>query len=398
MLAPRPAVERPPAQPGASPRIRVFLVDDSAVVRGFVTRLLGSATDIEIVGTASDGESAIRQLQGKTVDVVILDVEMPVLDGLSALPRILAISKPAPKVVMASTLTKRGASVSIQALVRGAADYVPKPTSMAPDGVGTFGRDLLERIRAWGSMAQRERAAVRPPAAVRPFAAAQPPRPASARPAAPAPAQPASHSPGRPIAGLPVGFRPEALAIGCSTGGPQALMRLFTSLRGRRLGPIFVTQHMPPTFTAMFAEQLARASDRQCRECVDLETAEPDRIYLAPGDFHMIAEGRPGAVKLRRTQTPPENFCRPSVDPMLKSLAAIYRDRLLTVILTGMGHDGLGGCRVVTADGGVVLAQDEASSVVWGMPGAVAQAGLARELGDIDQIAARIAQLFGSQS
>ena len=153
---------------------------------------------------------------------------------------------------------------------------------------------------------------------------------------------------------------------------------------------------LPISFTALFADQLGRISERPCHEAVEGETVLDGNIYLAPGDWHLVAEGRTGAVRLRRTQTPPENYCRPSVDPMFRSLAAIYGDRLLALVLTGMGHDGCAGARAVVDRGGLVLAQDEASSVVWGMPGAVAQAGLARETLDLDALAGRVAQLFGS--
>ncbi len=394
MLAQRPNTPplRPPTAVAESTRIRVFVVDDSAVVRGFVTRLLAREPDLEVVGTASDGASAIERLAHERVDVVILDVEMPVLDGLSALPRILATAKPAPKVVMASTLTHRGAAISIQALVKGAADYVPKPTSLGGDGAAAFGRDLLQRVRVWGALAVRERSAR---TATAPTRAAARPQPAVAT--APSLRRP-TVTLRPPASGVPAGFRPDALAIGCSTGGPQALLRLFSALKGRPLGPIFVTQHMPPTFTALFAEQLGRASGRTCHEAVDGEVVHRDTVYLAPGDWHMVAEAKGGVVRMRRLQTPPENYCRPSVDPMLRSLAPIYRDRLLVMILTGMGHDGLEGVRAATAAGGVALAQDEASSVVWGMPGAVAQAGLAKEILDVDQLGARVLQLFRSAS
>lgn len=395
MLASRPAAPARAPTIGALERdpIRVFVVDDSSVVRSFVTRLLEAEPDIEVVGTAGDGETAVRKLKDTAVHVVILDVEMPVLDGLAALPQILASGRTAPKVVMASTLTHRGAAISMQALVKGASDYVPKPTSMGSDGAATFGRDLLQKIRAWGSLAVRER---RPAPSLTARTEVAPLfRPVTS--AAPATSTPPALRPRAAVAPLRA-LAPEALAIGCSTGGPQALLKLFTALRGRPLGPIFVTQHMPPTFTAMFAEQLARASGRVCHEVVDDEPAVPGVIHLAPGDWHMVVEQRRGTVRVRRTQSAPENYCRPSVDPMFRSLAAIYKDRLLALILTGMGHDGLDGSRVVTQRGGLVLAQDEASSVVWGMPGAVSQAGLASEQLPIEQLAERVTQLFGSMS
>jgi len=378
-MPPHPAAAaRPPSGPTApATALRVFVVDDSSVVRAFVTKALARGRDLTVVGTAADGAAAVRQLEGLEVDVVVLDVEMPVRDGLDALPDILTAPLRPPKVVMASTLTRRGASISIQALVRGAADYVAKPTSLGAGGAEAFATLLVDKVRAWGIKVRQERERCSP------------------RPAAHPLAPPVTPPPPRPLARI---ARPDALAIGCSTGGPQALMRLFTQLRGRRLGPVFVTQHMPPTFTALFAEQLGRISERPCHEAVDGETVLAGNIYLAPGDWHLVAEGRAGAVRLRRTRTPPENYCRPSVDPMFRALAAIYGERLLALVLTGMGHDGRAGARAIAETGGTVLAQDEASSVVWGMPGAVAQAGLARETLDLDALAGRVAQLFGGAS
>jgi two-component system chemotaxis response regulator CheB len=379
MLPPSPAAAgAPPDRTAPTARIRAFVVDDSSVVRAFVTKALEAAPDVTVVGTAEDGARAIRKLDGLDVDVVVLDVEMPILDGLSALPDILKAPAQPPKVVMASTLTRRGASISIQALVKGAADYVPKPTSLGADGAEEFSRVLLASVRAWGAKVRQERER------------------ASARRPAPAAATATAAAPPRKPSLLAHVRRPEALAVGCSTGGPQALLRLFANLRGQRLGPVFVTQHMPPTFTTLFADQLGRISGRPCHEAVDGETVLDGNIYLAPGDWHMVAEGQPGAVRLRRLQTPPENWCRPSVDPMFRALAKIYGDRLLALVLTGMGHDGCAGARLVAEKGGTVLAQDEASSVVWGMPGAVTQAGIAREALDLDALAGRVGQLFGS--
>ncbi|MEO1090098.1 MAG: chemotaxis-specific protein-glutamate methyltransferase CheB [Pseudomonadota bacterium] len=369
MTTPLLSPPRSESKPRPADPIRVLVVDDSAVVRAFVTRRLGAEPDVEVVGTARDGAAAIDAVAANPVDVVVLDVEMPVLDGLAALPRILAAQKPPPKVVMASTLTHRGASVSIQALVRGAADYLPKPTSLHAAAADQFGDALVERIKVWGRLRARG-------PATRPAVAKRPP---------PAP-PPASRLPR---------VAPQALAIGCSTGGPQALLALFDRLRGRQIGPIFVTQHMPPTFTTLFAEQLARASGRPCREATDGERVVADGVYLAPGDWHLIVDGAPASARLRTVQTPPVNYCRPAVDPMLLSLVRVYGKGLLTLILTGMGQDGLEGCRAVAGAGGTVLVQDEATSVVWGMPGAVARAGLAREVLEVEGLADRVSQAFG---
>jgi two-component system chemotaxis response regulator CheB len=187
---------------------------------------------------------------------------------------------------------------------------------------------------------------------------------------------------------------PEVVAIGSSTGGPQALFKVLGQLKGALRQPIFITQHMPATFTTILAEHVARASGYPTAEGVDGEAVQGGRIYVAPGDFHMVVEAKDRGEKVvRLTKAPPENFCRPSVDPMLRSLAAVYGARVLTLILTGMGHDGLNGGRAVVAAGGTVVAQDEATSIVWGMPGAVATAGLCSAVLALDEIAPSIAKL-----
>lgn len=346
---------------------RVMIVDDSAVIRGILVRTLESEPDIVVANTASNGEQAVRLLGQTPVDVVVLDIEMPVLDGLGALPRLLAIDRNL-KVVMASTLTQRNAEISLKALELGAADYIPKPTATREISTGAdFKHELVNKVRSLGAAYRR--------------AAALPDWDSSSVPAAPAPRTPT-------LALRPYRVRPiEALAIGSSTGGPQALIKLFKALKSFA-GPVLVTQHMPPTFTAILADNIARASGRPCAEAKDGEPVVAGRIYVAPGNFHMMAVRDADAVRIRLTQDPPENFCRPSVDPMLRSMVEVWGSSLLTVILTGMGHDGLDGCRAVVAAGGIVVAQDEASSVVWGMPGAVANDGLCSVVKPIEDLVA----------
>ncbi|MGE6942348.1 chemotaxis-specific protein-glutamate methyltransferase CheB [Brevundimonas sp. NPDC029107] len=331
----------------------MMIVDDSAVVRGVLRRLLEAETGVAVVAAASNGEMALKALAQQAADVVLLDIEMPIMDGLATLRRI-AIDHPAVKVIMVSTLTRRNAEISLEALRLGAADYVTKPEA----GIATaaeFGRDLVARIRALA--APRRRAASEVPAA--------------------APAV-------RPRSRPPL---VRALGVGASTGGPPALLKLFRALAGGAgRQPILVTQHMPATFTALLAEQIERAAGRPCAEGKDGESVLPGRIYVAPGGWHMRVENRPISPVIRLDQEAPEHFCRPAVDPMLRSLASVYGEGALAVVLTGMGADGAAGCAAVARAGGRFIAQDQATSAVWGMPAAAAATGLAEAvlpLGDI---------------
>ncbi|MCW0180687.1 MAG: chemotaxis response regulator protein-glutamate methylesterase [Zavarzinia sp.] len=366
----------PEGKAGDTSPLRVMIVDDSAVIRGMVARWLGAEADIEIVSTAPNGAMAIRLVARAAPDVIILDVEMPEMDGLTALPEILRLAGNA-KVLMSSTLTRSGAEISMKALTLGAADYLTKPSSTREAGtVDIFRRELVEKVRALGASVRRQRLRTRPEAVPVAIAEARParvPPPISLR-----------------AAGL---VRPQVLAIGSSTGGPQALSTLLGPLASRLDVPILITQHMPATFTAIMAEHLAKATGVAAAEARDGETLEGRRIYVAPGGFHMIVERQGTSRVLRLSNAPPENFCRPSVDPMLRSVATVYGAASLVVILTGMGQDGLNGCRVIVDAGGTVIAQDEASSVVWGMPGAVTGAGLCSAvlpLGEIGTAAERM--------
>lgn len=343
--------------------IRVMIVDDSAVIRGLVTRLLESDPDIRVVSSVGDGKMAVAALARTTVDVVVLDVEMPVMDGLTALPLMLAAA-PGIKIIMASTLTTRNADISLRAMQAGAVDYVPKPTATREiHGADDFRRDLIGKIKVWA----RHR--------LRGANAAAPQRNA-AREILPG----ASAAGGSKIAlrQMPASFRPDVIAIGSSTGGPQALFEVMAHLKADGLPqPILLTQHMPPTFTAILAEHISRQCGVKAAEAKDGEPVVSGRCYVAPGDFHMIVEKQGAGRVIRLNKEPQENFCRPSVDPMMRSVVRAFGGRgVLAVILTGMGQDGLRGCREVATAEGVVVAQDEATSVVWGMPGAVASAGL----------------------
>ncbi len=337
-----------------------MLVDDSAVIRGLIARMIEGEPGLRIAASVGNGQMAVDRLKAHPVDVIILDIEMPVMDGLTAIPKLLEI-KPDVKIIMASTLTEKNADISLRALQAGATDYVPKPTATREIfGGDAFKRDLLEKIRQLGLVSRR-------PASTPDAAAAAP---ASKERVA----KPLYEKPVQLRAGGTT--RPRILAVGSSTGGPQALLQLFKDIRPDINMPVLVTQHMPATFTTILAEHIAKSSGWPCTEAVDGEPLQAGRIYIAPGDFHMTVEKSGTGMVVRTNQDPPENFCRPSVEPMLRSLAAEFGGAVLTVILTGMGHDGCDGAKVVVEAGGTVLAQDEASSVVWGMPGAVATAGL----------------------
>lgn len=346
--------------------IRVMVVDDSAVVRTLITRILEEDSQVSVVATAGNGQIALDNLSANDIDVIVLDIEMPVMDGLTALPKLLE-AEPGIKIIMASTLSTRNADISIRAMHAGAADYVPKPSSSRDIRTGDeFRRELLAKVKTLGTVRRRRRAAAR----------------------GKGPASGPGLFRGKPIKLRKAGpVRPVVLAIGSSTGGPQALFAVLAGLKADIQQPILITQHMPPTFTTILAEHIARTSGRPCAEAKDGEIIKSGHIYVAPGDFHMVVEANKAQRVFRLSKAPPENFCRPAVDPMLRSLAKVFGPGVLTVILTGMGHDGLNGGEAVAKAGGTVIAQDEDSSVVWGMPGAVATAGLCSAVLPITELA-----------
>jgi len=372
---------------GADDPVLVMVVDDSAVIRGLLTRALESDSNIRVVSSVGDGQMAINALQRTTVDVVVLDIEMPVMDGLTAIPKLLAVD-PTIKIVMASTLTRKGADVSLQALQAGAADYVAKPsTTRELSGADEFRRELINKVRALGGSAKRA-GSRRRLEGQRGSAGSLLARPRNAitllqtKPTAPPTLRPAMMT-----------APPEVIAIGSSTGGPQALFEVLSHLKTGVRQPILITQHMPATFTTILAEHISRQCGLVCAEAKEGEAVVSGRVYVAPGDFHMLVTGRTGAPTLTLTKDPPENFCRPAVDPMMRSIVKAWGGKVLAVILTGMGQDGMKGCREVVAAGGVVIAQDEDSSVVWGMPGAVSNAGLCSAILPIKEIGPHIRKL-----
>ena len=360
----------------ARDRYRVMVVDDSAVIRGLISRIIESDPDLEVVSSVGNGEMALASLRRSPVDVVVLDIEMPVMDGLTALPKLIAAS-PGTKVIMASTLTKQNAEVSLKALEMGAADYLAKPSAVREmHGANAFKRELVEKVKTLAGAARRA-------GVPRPTAAAAP------RPA-PRPATPSRIV----LRDMPPVFRPDIIAIGSSTGGPQALFQMLGHLSAQVRQPIVITQHMPATFTTILAEHISRQCGLPAVEGRDGDVLAGGRCYIAPGNFHMTVEARSGGPVIRLNQEPPENFCRPSVDVMLRSVIRAYGRNILTVILTGMGQDGLKGCQMLVQTGGVVLAQDEATSVVWGMPGAVATAGVCSAVLPIKEIGPAIRKLL----
>ncbi|HTH16845.1 MAG TPA: chemotaxis response regulator protein-glutamate methylesterase [Magnetospirillum sp.] len=367
----------PPANQSAD-QVRVMLVDDSAVVRGLVTRILEEDPGIAVVASVGNGQMALSALERQDIDVIVLDIEMPIMDGMTALPKLLA-ADPGVRIIMQSTLTLKGADISLRALEIGAADYIPKPTATRELAGGMdFKTELLSKVKALGQARRRD-----PNRKSRPGVSTAP-----IRPATPAPRPSALHPAG------PISLRnhtaevPEIIAIGSSTGGPQALFNLLGTMRaGTVKQPILITQHMPATFTTILAEHVSRVSGWDAKEGVDGEVIKGGRVYIAPGDFHMQVEVKGVDKVIRLNKNPPENFCRPAVDPMLRSISAAYGKRVLVAILTGMGADGSKGGQVVVQNGGTVIAQDEATSVVWGMPGAAANAGICSAVLPLPEIA-----------
>ena len=354
MIAPARAVAAPPTA-----LARVMVCDDSAVIRGAISRMLEADPAVQVVARVANGQMALDELKRTQVDVLVLDIEMPVLDGLTALPLLLR-ADPGLKVIMASTLTTRGADIALRALRLGAADYVPKPSAVHGDE--TFRHDLLEKVKGLARLRRRVTQPVREATSLR------------LRPAAV--------------------VAPRLLAIGSSTGGPQALFTLVQGL-GKTLNvPVVLTQHMPATFTPILAEHISKIGGLPCAEAKHGETLSAGRIYLAPGDRHLMIDGDRTSLQARLTQDPPENFCRPSVDPMLRSATEACQGRVLVAMLTGMGQDGLAGTRRVVEAGGSAIAQDEATSVVWGMPGAVANAGLCHAVLPLPRIAQKLLDML----
>lgn len=388
-----PAEEHSAHHAAAPGYVRVLVVDDSAVIRGIITRWLEDQQNIRVIASAANGSTALRCVKSTEFDLVILDIEMPEMDGLTALPQLLA-AQPGLQIIMASTLTMRNADISLRALSLGAADYIPKPQSTRLVTAGQdFRQELIQKVLALGNVARQRRN--QPPVDI------QVPAPAAAPIAKPV----ATSGEGAPKLSRiinrsqPVRLAPRShvtpgiVAIGSSTGGPQALFTVIGAL-GKLIGvPVVITQHMPPTFTAILAQHIERVCGVPCIEVTSNQKALPGRVYVAPGDRHMLIGGTAHVPELLLSDGEPENFCRPAVDPMFRTASEVFGGGLLAVVLTGMGQDGAAGAEQVIARGGTVIAQDEATSVVWGMPGAVAHVGAASMILPLPDIGQRIRAL-----
>jgi two-component system chemotaxis response regulator CheB len=365
-----------------------MVVDDAVVVRGLVARWVEAEPDLQLAASLRNGQEAVDQLERANPDVVVLDIDMPQLDGISALPLLLEKKRDL-VVIMASTLTRRYAEVSLKALSLGAADYIPKPeTSRDVISSTSFHRDLIEKIRQLGT--RRKRAAE-----IRARATNFPRGLQAGRAAVEARQfEAGSTFQLRPFATS----APRVLLIGASTGGPQALTALVGQI-GPVIdrAPVLITQHMPPTFTTILAEHLARASGRPTREALHGEEIKAGTIYVAPGGRHMRIMGQDGRATIALDDGPAVHFCKPAVDPLFASAAAVWGGSILALVLTGMGTDGTKGAAELAAAGASVIAQDEATSVVWGMPGSAVNSGVCSAVLPIDQIAGKVISLFSGE-
>jgi two-component system chemotaxis response regulator CheB len=370
----------------AERRTRVMIVDDAVVVRGLFARWVEAEPDLEVVASLRTGRDAVNQVERVEPDVVVLDVDMPELDGIAALPLLLEKRRDL-VVIMASTLTRRNAEISLRALSLGAADYIPKPASNREvTGSPEFRRELIEKIRHLGLRGRRLRQGAQQ-------------RARGADVVVPLQFKPRPGQPAQPIElrAMPV-TPPRVLVVGSSTGGPQALNAIVAQLGGViDRAPVLITQHMPPTFTTIMAEHLARIANRPVREGQDGEEVNAGTIYLAPGGHHMSVKRRDGAAVIALDDGPLVNFCRPAVDPLFASAAEVWHNWVLGLVLTGMGSDGLRGSQAIVAAGGHIVAQDEASSVVWGMPGQVAHAGVCSAVLPLNEIAQRLTRMFAGE-
>ena len=334
-------------------KIRVLIVDDSVVIRRLLSDILSQDPELEVAGTAANGRIALAKLPQINPDLVTLDIEMPELDGLGTLPELRKIYPKLP-VIMFSTLTERGAVATLDALARGATDYVAKPANVGSvaAGIQCVKDQLLPKIKALCPRSSTI-SSPRPATMVRSTAA---------------------------MANAQTQQRVDAVVIGSSTGGPQALAAVLGKLPANFPAPIVVVQHMPPVFTQHLAQRLNQECALTVREAAGGETLQPGHVLIAPGDFHLELVRSGMTIRTVLSQSPPENSCRPAVDVLFRSAAAIYGPHCLGLVLTGMGQDGLRGAEKIVAAGGNMMTQDQATSIVWGMPRAVAEAGLARQI------------------
>lgn len=355
-------------------RKRVLLVEDALLVRTALSSAIAHDPELEVAGTAANERFALAKFPALKPDIVLLDFEMPEMDGLATVRELRKIDASVP-IIMFSSLSERGASLTLEALALGATDYVTMPSKVDRTAtIDAITRELIPKIRALCGLAEARSSVV----------VAAVPRLLSAAGAI--------SRPQRSL--LPI----QVVTIGVSTGGPDALARVLPALPANFPLPVVIAQHMPPTFTSLLATRLAAKSALPVRQCVSGEALAPGCVFIAPGDFHMIVSDENGAVVLKTHQGPKENYCRPSVDVLFHSVARVFGGRALAVVLTGMGQDGLKGCEALHGLGARIFVQDEASSVVWGMPGFVARGGLADKILPLDQIGAEIVRAATMQS
>lgn len=342
------------------PKIRVLVVDDAVIVRSRVSKILSSDPELEVVGVAANGRIALAKIPHVNPDVIVLDVEMPEMNGLETLAAIRQIYPQLP-VIMFSTSTRTGATATLDALSLGASDYATKPSNLGSVEASNqhIREDLIPKIKVFAAGTTL----FSPPTTINQAVA------------------PAVHNSIEHV---------DVVAIGVSTGGPNALAKLLPALPADIGVPILIVQHMPAMFTKLLAERLASKCQIPVDEAVPGAILEPGQAWIAPGDFHMVVQRQGDVVRLATHQAPPENSCRPSVDVLFRSVAKVYGGRAIAVILTGMGQDGLHGCECIREAGGQILAQDKPSSVVWGMPGFVVNAGLADKIVSLNQMAGEI--------
>lgn len=394
----------PAAVPASATPIKAMVVDDAIVVRGLIGKWLDEETDIEVVARHRNGKEALDDLDRVDPDIVVLDIEMPVMDGLTALPLMLK-KKPGLCVIMASTLTLRNAEMSLKALSLGATDYIPKPEgSSSVSTSAEFRSELVRKVRQLGSLKGRS---TRPGGSL---GSRRPERPAMravtdsgmhTRTGTDATARGAgSAAAARPDLTLQTrrfsSVAPRIVLIGSSTGGPQALTSVMQDI-GQSLShlPIVITQHMPPNFTAILARNLGKAAGVPAAEAEHNQILKPGHVYVAPGGSHTVLAEQSGQICTQLLDTPPINYCKPAVDPLMESGAALFGPACLATILTGMGSDGAKGVKAIADKGGSVIAQDEATSVVWGMPKAAAESGACAAILPLASIGPKIRHLAG---
>jgi two-component system chemotaxis response regulator CheB len=340
--------------------ISILVVDDSAFMRKAISTMLEKDPEIRVVGTARNGQEGLDKVRELDPDVVTMDIEMPVMDGLTALPRIMA-EMPRP-VLMISSLTTEGAEATLKAMELGAVDFIPKDLSKVSLDIVRIEKDLQRKVK---TVARRK------------FKRPQPAKSLASQAAKPAPA-PLAKPTGRP--------QRDIVAIGVSTGGPPAVQKVLSALPADFPVPILIAQHMPAAFTGPFAKRLDGVCGITVKEAEDGEAVRSGVAYIAPGGKHLKAVRNGVKLRIKVDEEPKEALYKPSVNVLVDSVAEIYGRRVLSVILTGMGSDGLEGVREAKAKGGLALAQDDASCVVYGMPKAIVDAGLADEIVDIEDM------------